>query len=359
MAELPVLCSKGAVGRLAATVEERMNIFETIERTTSRIEPFHSRFLADALIDSIGGDRSLFDAVWRITTPKGWDVPKKAIVVAEEDVSGQGRIDVLIKCDSPELRVVGIEVKTTGSSATEGQLQRYHKGLTEKFSDHEIAVAYLTPFNRQWAGDQADALPTVKEYDEFRQIDCTATHISWLDIAAIPWNGNELWRQHQLYVYQHISSQTKLRRMSTTRDRSLDQIFGEKSVDDFWEALRKLGIEPSKDGDTIIELAKHDDVRDFAKRLGEALRILITKGDGVSRNANKRDDFPECLRHDFLDSEYRKVHEALFGLSGAHSHVWVKGEMNYGVRVAHENHSVGVSLVGSDGVNRLKIVGRR
>ena len=342
-----------------------MNIFETIGCTTSRIEPFHSRFLADALTDSIGGDRSLFDAVWRIVTPKGWDVPKKAIVVAEEDVSGQGRIDILIKCDSPERRVVGIEVKTTGSSATEGQLQRYHKGLTEKFSDHhEVAIAYLTPFNRQWAGDQADALPTVKEYDKFRETDCTATpatHISWLDIAAIPWNGNELWRQHQLYVYQHISSQTKLRRMSTTRDRSLDQIFGEKSVDDFWEALRELGIEPSKDGDTVIELAKHDDVPDFAKRLGRAFRILITEGDGVSRNANKRDDFDEPLRPRFRDeSKHGNVHETLFALAKTHGHVWVKGDSNYGVRVAHENHSTtGVSLVRSDGVNRLRIVRHR
>ena len=338
-----------------------MNIFETICRTTTRIEPFHSQFLADALNDSIKGDRSLFDAVWRITTPDGWDVPEKAEVKSEEEVCGQGRIDVLVKCDSPERRIVGIEVKTTGSSATSGQLERYCKGLAMKFPDHKVAIAYLTPFNRQWAGDQADALPTVKEYDEFTKIDPTATpatHISWLDIAAIPWNGNELWRQHQLYVYQHISSQTKLRRMATVRDRSLDKFFGEDPVDAFWEALRELGIEPSKDGDTVIELDR-DGASDFASRLARAFRVLITEGDG-RRNTSKRDSFSEDLRRRFLDSAHGKVHEALFALSEAHNHVWVEGKKDYGVRVAHEDHpTTGVSLVRSDDVHRLRIVRHR
>ena len=47
-----------------------MNIFETIERVSGTYEPYHSRFLADALEDSLGGDRSLFDAVWRLAAPR-------------------------------------------------------------------------------------------------------------------------------------------------------------------------------------------------------------------------------------------------------------------------------------------------
>ena len=206
-----------------------MNIFETIEKTSNRIEPFHSQFLADALQASIGGDRSLFNAVWRLTTPEVWDTPEKAEIKAEEGVPGQGRIDIAIRCDSPERRIVGIEVKTTDSSATEGQLEKYRNGLNEKFPGYSVTIAYLTPFNRKWAADKADDLATVKEFDGFQANYPDARHISWLDIAAIPWNGSYLWRQHQLYVYQRISSHKKLR------------LSGE-AVAALWDDLSELGI---------------------------------------------------------------------------------------------------------------------
>ena len=333
-----------------------MNIFESIRRTTTRIEPFHSQFLADALKDSIGGDRSLFNAVWQMTAPDGWNTPEEAEINAEEVMPEKGRIDISIKCDSPEHRIVGIEVKTTDSSVISGQLIRYHEGLVERFPQHAVAIAYLTPFNRKRAADKAEALQAVKEYDDFCKIHPTTRHVSWLDIAAISWNGNELWRQHQQYVYQHISSCERLH-LSMTRDRSLDHFFGGESVEAFWEALSELGIE-SEDGGAVIELAELDGSPDFANRLARSFRILITDGNGVSRNANKEDEFPENWRRPFLDSPHRKVHEALFALSN-HSHVGVKGKKDYGVRVAHDNHNSGVSLVRSRRPKRLEIKGQR
>ena len=333
-----------------------MNIFESIEGVTRRIEPFHSQFLADALKASINGDRTLFNGVWRLTAANGWDVPANPGITAEEVVPGQGRIDIAIKSDSPQPRIVGIEVKTTDSSATPGQLERYRGGLAEKFPGYAVTIAYLTPFNQVWAPDKADALPTVKEFTDFQANYPDARHISWLDIAAIPWHGNELWRQHQLYVYQHISSHKKLR-ISTTRDRSLDQFFGEESVTAFWEALSELGIESSAGG-AVIELAQLDVAPDFANKLAQAFQILITDGDKVSRNANRADRFSADLRRPFLDSPRGKVHEALFALSN-HNHVWVQGEGDYGIRVAHTEHTSGVSLVRSRGPERLEIVGQR
>ena len=335
-----------------------MNIFESIEGVTRRIEPFHSQFLADALQASIDGDRSLFNAVWRLTAADGWDVPANPKITAEEVVPGQGRIDIAIKSDSPEPRIVGIEVKTTDSSATPGQLERYRGGLAEKFPGYAVTIAYLTPFNRVWAPDKADALPTVKEFTDFQAKYPEARHISWLDIASIPWHGNELWRQHQLYVYQRISSHKKLR-LSTTRDRSLDQFFGEESVTAFWEALSELGIESSAGG-AVIELAQLDGAPDFADRLAQAFQILITDDGGVSRNANRTDKFSADLRRRFLDSPVCEVHEALFNLADLYNHVWVEGGGDYGVRVAHSKHSSsGVSLVRSRGPERLEIVGQR
>ena len=335
-----------------------MNIFESIERTTRRIEPFHSRFLADALQDSIEGDRSLFDAVWRLTTPDGWEVPEEPTVRAEAEVPGEGRIDILI-CDSVERRIVGIEVKTTDSSATPDQLGRYYNGLVglvQKFGEScAVVVTYLTPFNRRWAPDKADALPTVKEFDEFVKTHPTAQHVSWLDIAAIPWNGSELWRQHQLYVYQHISSSKELH-MSTTRDRSLDEFFDGECVDAFWKALSELGIE-SVDGGADIQLAQFKHDQDFASRLAQSFQVLIMEGATDREEKNK---FSEEKRSRFLDSEYGQVHEALFALADRYGHVWIEGKGRYAVRVAHSKHrSSGVSLVTSNGPERLKIVGQR
>ena len=216
-----------------------MNIFETMEKTSRRIEPFHSQFLADALQDSIGGDRSLFNAVWRLVAPEVWEAPERADINAEEFVPGQGRVDIAIRCEGPERRIVGIEVKTADSSVEPGQLERYWNGLAGKFPQHAVVIAYLTPFNRKWTPDKASALPTVIEFDNFQRKYPGNRHISWLDIAAIPWDGNELWRQHQLYVYQRISSHEKLR-LATARDQSPDN--GE-AVAAFRGVLSEIGLD--------------------------------------------------------------------------------------------------------------------
>ena len=94
---------------------------------------------------------------------------KNPQITAEENVPGQGRIDLAIKGDSPQPRIVGIEVKTTDASVTPGQLERYRNGLAEKFPQHAIAIAYLTPFNRERAKGKADDLATVREFDDFRR----------------------------------------------------------------------------------------------------------------------------------------------------------------------------------------------
>ena len=210
MADLTASAAAFIVAGIRIGREVMVNIFETMEKTSRRIELFHSQFLADALYTNIGGDRSLFNAVWRLVAPEVWEAPERADINAEEFVPGQGRIDIAIRCDSPERRILGIEVKTTDSSVESGQLEQYWNGLAEKFPRHAIAIAYLTPFNRKWAMDKADDLATVREFDGFQAKYPDARDISWLDIAAVLWNGNKFWRQHRLYVYLHLSPLTKL-----------------------------------------------------------------------------------------------------------------------------------------------------
>ena len=341
-----------------------LNIFESIRSTTRRIEPFHSQFLADALCASLNGDRTLFDAFWRLAAPDGWEVPDTSRIKPEQMVDDRGkRIDICI-FDEARKRILGIEVKTTDASTKSGQLMQYQTGLTdkEKFSGYQVGIAYLTPFNRKWAieaitAQEVDSLPSVKAFDEFvGKIDQEHTHgkhVSWLDVAAIPWNGNELWRQHQLYVYQEISSLRNLR-VTTQRDRSLDGFFGEEATLAFWKALATLEVERRDDG--IIELDNFRDRSSFAQSLAGAFSILMG-GEDVSRDANRSDRFEHF--DEFRNSEHGEVHQALFDLSTVHRNVWIAGEGDYGVRVAHKKHPGGVSLVRSKDVDKLQIVMQR
>lgn len=76
--------------------------------------------------------------VWQLVAPRGWAVPDKAEVCAESALRDRRRIDVAIRCDDPQRRIVGIEVKMTDSSATSGQLQQYYEDLKSS-EGYEVA----------------------------------------------------------------------------------------------------------------------------------------------------------------------------------------------------------------------------
>ena len=340
-----------------------MNIFETIKSVTSRQEPFHSQYLADALSSSTQGDRSLFREVWRLVANPDWEIPDDAVVKAEQEINlggTQGRVDIVIISEEPEKRVVGIEVKTVDASVKEGQLRAYLEGLCRKFEEHEVQMAYLTPFNRKRAGDVADSLRSVREFDEFvRRFPC-ARHVSWLDIADISWDGNEIWEQHRKFVRCEISTATKLRSIQGG-DRQFDIFFGEQSANQFREELAAVGIVFDEDG-ARIDLASSyisGDLSSFSKSLVRALETLLKEGENVSANARRQDLFGGDLRCRFLDSEYREIHNALFGFANQRRHVWIQGNDNYAVRVAHKNHSGGVSLIRTSGPGVLLTDQRR
>ena len=334
-----------------------MNIFETIESVTSGIERYHSQFLADALRSSLRGHRSLFDGVWRLAAPPTWEIPAGADVSVEE-ATGDGRIDICIKSDHPVKRIIGIEVKTLDASADFEQLEKYFDGLQKSFPDHCVQVSYLTPFNRDRAGDMADRLRTVRVFDEFSRVSSGSRHLSWLDVADICWNGNDLWKQHQAYVRENMSSCSNLRDSSVGRDRGLDEFFGKEAEREFFDELAKRKIQRQVDG-TEIELWRfREELPLFAATLVDALKLLLNT-DGVSRKSERSDKIAEGLRELYLESPYGQVHEALFKLSEQFSHVWIQGEGNYGVRTAHKvQGSSGVSLVTSRGPGHL-VVGQR
>ena len=147
--------------------------------------------------------------------------------------------------------------------------------------------------------------------------------------------------------------------MRRSRGRGLYQFFGDKRVLAFWEALIDLGIEVDPDANIHIELDRFkDNLPSFTKSLTAAFEILI-RDPGVARGGNRRDEFGEELRRPFLESPYRAVHEGLFRLAEQFRYVWVRGQRDYGVRVAHPKHQSGVSLVRSRESDLLVIVGQR
>ena len=197
-----------------------MNIFETIKRAGVLNERCHSQFLADALNESVSpdGDRSLFDSFWALIAPCDWDAPSSPEIFSEETVDEDGRrIDIVIHSSAENDQIIGIEVKTTDSSVREGQLCEYREGLAEKYPDSDLAMAFLTPFNGERAGDQADFLNAVIEFDVFSRDFDRARHVSWLDVADITWDDNPLWEQHRNYVRNHISSEEILKEKVSER----------------------------------------------------------------------------------------------------------------------------------------------
>ena len=328
-----------------------LNVFETIARVTDRMEPFHSRFLVDALRASLSGERSLFEGFWNLAAPPDWPVPHGATVEAEPSVGEGKRIDLIIT-DSDQGMVLGIEVKTKSASAKPGQLEDYERGLVSvlKKRDRKIAISFLTPFNRKRAGDMADSLPTVRLFEQFaRTSGRAAQHVSWLDVADLPWDGRDIWQQHQAYVRDIISSKDKLK-PNVARNRTFCEFFGEGAAGLFWEALNELDICPEDTGVRI-------DLKTYTadpESLTRVFHILVEQGEGISRG-KRRDQFPDKLRERFLDSRWYAFHEAIFDLSRQYSNVWIDGKKDYGVRVTHKRHSGGVSLVTTDGPHILKI----
>ncbi len=233
-----------------------MNIFETIQKAGALNERCHSYFLADALQESVSedGDRSLFDGVWKLIAPPDWKVPRYP-KISPEDVLETGRIDIVIRTEGQGGLIVGMEVKTTDDSVEDGQLEKYRLGLKKKYPISDLAMAYLTPFNRDRAGERADSLRTIREFDDFAKNFEQARHISWLDVADIPWDGNLLWEQHREYVHSHISPENILE--ARTSERQTIQRFLDSCKDPkIAEAASRLFDVAIREGANIQPLGK-------------------------------------------------------------------------------------------------------
>ena len=148
---------------------------------------------------------------------------------------------------------------------------------------------------------------------------------------------------------ERIAPKAKLS-SSVARNRKFNTFFGEEAGGAFWEALAELQVLPDETG-ARVEL---DSFTASPRALTRAFEILIEDGDGVSRG-NRSDRFPRALRERFLQAPRGEIHSELFGQAARFPNVWIQGESDYGVRIAHERHpSTGVSLVRSVGPGVLR-----
>jgi len=306
-----------------------LNIFEIIGHERPQAEPIHSRFLAEALQESVNSDGGLFDRFWEKAAPSDWAVPATAKVCANDRLYTYGAIDFTILPTDTD-RVLGVEVKTVERSTKAGQLSQYRKGLEAKYPSRELAMCYLTPFSRvraeQFRGSTTgEWLPpqSVREYENFTAEFSRCTHLSWLDVAEIDWNGGELWEQHCDYVRNHISSPSSL---NTTQElQRFSSFFEEHVADRFFEALSTEAGEP--DG-FIYDLANVEDPAAFAS----VFRILIDS-DAVTQGNKKTDRFDVKVRQRYLDGPQADVHREIFALAKRYNSVWLDGLGSYGLRV--------------------------
>ena len=320
------------------------NIFEVIRSVSSRVEPYHSAFLAAMLRSSLTSDRRLFDAFWRMATP-GWQCPEGEVAIRLEDVVQTGRVDLtLLEGDT---RVLGVEVKTRETSTTSGQLARYHQGLEEKYTGRDLAIAYLTPFNSHRAGDGASALPSVREFRKFSKTFPQSQHMSWLDLAEVDWDGGELWEQHRAYVRSRIASRQQLEKWLGGRSRELSHFFGPVAAEEFDE---QLGAAVGDLDGYVLDLDQVQGPAAFAS----AFRVLI-ESDAVRSAKGRPNTFDDASRERFLTAGTASVHRAIFALAAEYPNVWIEGRVDYGLRVAHPDHRGGVSLVTSRGVERFEV----
>ena len=313
-----------------------MNIFKVIRKTTSKIERIHSEYLAGALGASHQSDRVLFSEFWKLAvgSDENWPVPTNVEIKTETVIEGGQRVDITI-FDLDLSRCLGVEVKTTEASTTDGQLAAYQIGLGLKDwgeLKHELVVrmAYLTPFNHQRSPERA--AHSRREFCSFSADHSEATHISWMDVADIELESEDIvWSQHREYVRSEMCAP------ESKEMREFGSFFSAKPMENFRNELEATGV-GIKGGVTPFDAIEDVD------RLVSALRFLI-ECPKAKRHLHRPDKMEHDLKKRFSESDHGPKHDALFALAEEYEGVWLgSGKSSYGLRVAHQASPGGVSL---------------
>jgi len=295
-----------------------VNIFEIHRRTTSRIEPFHTAYLASCLTES----QELLGKFWALATAENpnWPVPSTHVRVVEEDILDDGkRVDIVVS-DSSSGHLIAVEAKTTDSSVKLGQLDAYLKRLEAKYPGHNIWMIYLTPFNTKNKPEGSRGQEAIKEFQSFNEGYAPSSHLSWEEVAELVWQGNDdVWSQHVKYIRETICKPPPL----TVGWGSLDQDLGWEIMRDFWHEIGKSGIHADKG---ILTLKPDND----PEALAGALKLLISSEKVRSKSIGRR-TVADGVKSELVKTTYGQFHQQVFQLLDEYPFLGIRGIQGYGL----------------------------
>ena len=140
---------------------------------------------------------------------------------------------------------------------------------------------------------------------------------------------------------------------AVSRNRSFESFFGENATMRVWVTLMPDGMDVPEFGTTL----KLDEFVCNLSRIIEACEIFIGAAEGIF-TAQRDDNVSDEVRRKFLEPPYDSIHRSVFGLARRYPNSWIEGTNDYALRVAHQKHPGGVSLVTSQGPRRL-LTGQR
>ncbi len=297
-----------------------MNIFDVHRRTTSRIEPFHTAYLASCLKES----PELVSQFWALATAEdqNWLTFSERVRVVEEDVlNGGKRVDIVLT-NSLSHCLIAVEAKTTDSSVKPGQLDDYLTRLKEKYDGYRIWMTYLTPFNTRNKPKGSRGQEAIKEFQRFNKDYSYSSHMSWEEVVKLPFQGNDdVWSQHSEFVKTTICKPPTL----AVGWGRLDDDLGWETMRDFWQAINKNGFESSN---RIIKLRTDNDPR----ALASTIRFLLSS-EKIRTSSQCPRIVEDGVKVALLDSAYGQFHQQIFQLLNEYPFLGIHGTGGYGLRI--------------------------
>ncbi len=316
--------------------DKPLNIFETIEKPSSRIERYHSEFLASILANvrakplldrfvqlAVGGDDRLFN-----------DMRKETPDVFSEFTVKDGSIDVVLHYVEAKV-VIAVEVKTTDKSTTEGQLFKYYEGLQSKkdTTESKIFTVYLTPFNRDNIGeDSRNRIHAIKEFECFTDPHHPGVHLNWQQVAELykyVEGDQSLLSQHEQYINERLCNKDAF--ISYDRNRALANFVGDDAFLCFDRDIQEKGIERNTANDKRWTIPLGQNKERYAD-IVSALEILID-ADGVNEKSRRTSTATKKLLNEYKEKgPHQEFFIQLFEMLSEKEHVFFNGVADVGVK---------------------------
>ncbi len=337
---------------------EPLNIFETMWKESSKIEPYHSGFLASVLANKRA---QMFLAEFiKLAVDESESIPSEELKkllnfeeeipkIESEFVIDNGRVDVVLHFPSQHT-VIAVEIKTTDKSTTSGQLEKYYNGLVslKKLKNQKIYTVYLTPFNTKNLKEIPEKrIHALTEFDKFKKTGHPCVHINWQQVAFL-YKFVEC-RETQVLLAQHkhfIDSVICNRDLfsSILMNRELADFVGDSTFQLFDSFIRGNNIVKNDSDDHKYWSFSLDINADKYHEILRALELLVD-GDGIKKSTRRKPQVTEQLLDGFKQqAEHSAFFRELFLMLEEKPYVYMKGITDIGIRAVSNEMGKDFSL---------------